>query len=171
MTTGASELSDQSPEPKMTDKKEKRPSASQSPVKKREMKIEQEQVRKQAIVVGKQRTLGPDELDLEERAQLQTDIKNQIQMYQKQVNKKYHDRFEASILMDSENVRCKNEITRKVKVEKMKKTLLPDFIRVRKQSIIDAREEQLKQIYQSQMNHEREKRELEEREAERLRVE
>jgi hypothetical protein len=30
----------------MTDKKEKRPSANQSPVKKREIKIEQEQVRK-----------------------------------------------------------------------------------------------------------------------------
>lgn len=57
--------------------------------------------------------------------------------YQQKVDKQFHDNNESSIMMSAEDTRTKNEILRKIKYQKMKKTKLPNFVRIEREKILD----------------------------------
>lgn len=59
--------------------------------------------------------------------------------YQQKVDKQFHDNNESSIMMSAEDTRTKNEILRKIKYQKMKKTKLPNFVRIEREKILDQR--------------------------------
>lgn len=65
----------------------------------------------------------------------------EIRTYRQEVNDKYTDDFNSSIMVDAHDTKTKNEILRKIKYFKKKKNRLPDFIREERTRILTKRAE------------------------------
>jgi hypothetical protein len=61
------------------------------------------------------------------------------------VNKKYHDKFNWSIMMDPEHTKVRNEAMRRIKMYKMKETHLPNFMRKKREEMLGQRGSSLDQ--------------------------
>ena len=95
--------------------------------------------------MGKQKKALETSLDYGERQELKDAIAAQCKSYQQKVNEKYHDDNESSIMMSKEDTKIKNEILRKIKYQKMKKTKLANFVRIERERILEKRQaEQIK---------------------------
>ena len=71
-------------------------------------------------------------LDYDERQMLKKAIELECKGYQKQIDILYSDPYNSSLMMSKEDTKAKNEILRKIKFYKMKKTFLHDFCRTKK---------------------------------------
>ena len=72
---------------------------------------------------------------------MQQKIKEFNKSLQKQIDEKYPDDYNRTIMMDDQVTAAKNVIVRKIKFFKQKKLNLPNFIRKTRQEILDDREE------------------------------
>ena len=70
----------------------------------------------------------------------------EIRTYRQEVNDKYTDDFNSSIMVDAHDTKTKNEILRKIKYFKKKKNRLPDFIREERTRILTKRAEDEKAL-------------------------
>ena len=65
----------------------------------------------------------------------------EVKTYKKEIEDKYTDEFNQSIMVDDQDTKTKNEILRKIKFFKKKKNRLPDFIREERIKILTKRKE------------------------------
>ena len=86
--------------------------------------------------MGKQKKALETSLDYGERIRLSKAVAQKSKEYQKIVNDKYQDNYNSSIMMSDEGTKIKNEILRKIKYQKMKKTKLPNFARIERENIL-----------------------------------
>ncbi len=59
--------------------------------------------------------------------------------YEEEVNKKYHDKYKWSIMMDEDNTKMRNQIMRNIKIHQMKERNLPNFIRKKREEMLARR--------------------------------
>ena len=65
----------------------------------------------------------------------------EVKTYKKEIEEKYTNEFNQSIMVDDQDTKTKNEILRKIKFFKKKKNRLPDFIREERIKILTKRKE------------------------------
>lgn len=66
--------------------------------------------------------------------------------YTNSIYKKYHDKFNWSIMMDPESTKVRNEIMRRIKLYQIKERKLPNFIRVRRKEMLNEREKHMAEM-------------------------
>ncbi len=89
--------------------------------------------------MGKERQALPSVLSFKEKLKLKSMVEGELKEYESKIGQKYHDSFEASLLMESSLTKEKNEILRKIKFMRMKDTNLPDFKRKRTEELLQQR--------------------------------
>lgn len=67
-------------------------------------------------------------------------INEQTDNYEESVTKKYHDKFNWSIMMDPESTKARNEIMRRIKIYQVKERNMPNFIRKKREEMLAQRE-------------------------------
>ena len=72
---------------------------------------------------------------------MQQKIREFNKSLQKEIDEKYPDDYNRTIMMDDQVTAAKNVIVRKIKFFKQKKLNLPNFIRKARQEILEDREE------------------------------
>ena len=102
--------------------------------------------KKAMIVMGKQKKALETSLDYGESAKLRELIAKQCKIYKAEVNEKYPDDYDSSIMMGEEDTKIKNEILRSIKYQKMKKTKLSNFIRIEREKLLQQREIDQRQL-------------------------
>lgn len=80
---------------------------------------------------------------------LKSMVNEELQNYESVIKLKYHEGFNASILMDDFLTQEKNKILRKIKFMRMKNTNLPDFKRKRTEEILLQRQIDEKKLQES----------------------
>lgn len=80
---------------------------------------------------------------------LKSMVNEELQNYESEIKLKYHEGFNASILMDDFLTQEKNKILRKIKLMRMKNTNLPDFKRKRTEEILLQRQIDEKKLQES----------------------
>ena len=90
--------------------------------------------------MGKPKKALETSLDFAEQRLLKEAIAHQCKLYKEKVTEKYHDDFDTSIMISPESTLIKNEILRKIKYMKMKKTKLANFIRLKREDLLSKRE-------------------------------
>ena len=103
-------------------------------------------VKKTGLVMGKQQKKLESTLDYGEKQQLRKAVAAEIRTYRQEVNDKYTDDFNSSIMVDAQDTKTKNEILRRIKYFKKKKNRLPDFIREERTRILTKRAEDEKAL-------------------------
>lgn len=89
--------------------------------------------------MGKEQQSLPSVLSFKEKLKLKHYVDNELKKYQDEINKQYDDTFEASLLIEERLTKEKNEILRKIKFMRMKKTNLPNFIRKKTEELLNSR--------------------------------
>jgi len=92
------------------------------------------------LVMGKPKKALETSLDFAEQRLLKEAIAQECKLYKEKVTEKYHDDFDTSIMISPESTLIKNEILRKIKYMKMKKTKLANFIRLKREDLLSQRE-------------------------------
>lgn len=90
--------------------------------------------------MGKKKILLSTQLTPAENQQLQAMIKEYSVDLKQKIEEKYPDDYNRTIMMEDSITKSKNEILRKIKYFKAKKTSMPDFIRKTRQEIMTMRE-------------------------------
>ncbi|CDW89871.1 UNKNOWN [Stylonychia lemnae] len=88
------------------------------------------------LTVGKPKKQLATSLDLKEREFLKQCIYEETFGYKDKIEKKFHDKFNWSIMMDPDSTKTKNEIMREIKIYQMKQRNLPNFIRKKREEIL-----------------------------------
>ena len=98
------------------------------------------------LVMGKPKKALETSLDFAEQKILKEAIAQQCKLYKQKVTEKYHDNFASSIMMSPESNQVKNEILRKIQYMKMKKTKLANFIRLKRNDLLQQRDINQRQL-------------------------
>eukprot|EP00347_Sterkiella_histriomuscorum_P002593 403367545 len=91
------------------------------------------------LTVGKPKKQLVTSLDMKEKETLKACILEETERYKKLIEGKFHDKFNWSIMMDPKATKAKNEIIRGVKTFQMKQRNLPNFIRKKREEILNQR--------------------------------
>lgn len=89
--------------------------------------------------MGKEKQALPSVLSFKEKLKLKSMVDNELKQYENIISHKYPDSFDSSLLMDKSLTKEKNEILRKIKLMRMKKNNLPNFIRKRTEELLSQR--------------------------------
>lgn len=98
------------------------------------------ETREGSLVIGKQKKTLEHSLDFAERRKLKEAIAAECKRYMQQVTEKIGEDYDSSIMMDPDDTKIKNEILKKIKFQKMKKTKLSNFIRLKREEILNQRD-------------------------------
>jgi len=109
---------------------------------------------KTALTMGQPKKALETSLGYSEQQILKKERQDKLAEIARNVDEKYHDDFNKSIMISESDTKAKNEILRKIKLYKSKKTNLQDFVRKRKDELLTTRLEEQRAFlqYRGQMS-------------------